>query len=278
MKKYTRIVIAQLLVISMVIALTACGDSGTTGGSEKQLLDQILAEGKLSVVMNIGNEPWTYKDSSTGKYAGMAVDLIQGYCDELGVECAIEPMEFTSLINAVNSGKAEMICTNLSRTVERSTSVMFTDAIGSDYGVVICKKGAYKSLDEVNQNSVTLTTETGSVWESVAEDVFPDSNFNTVDTTPNAVAALQAGRADCMVTDLAVAEQLVKEDDSLEIMNEYCYTDTMSFAVNNTYLNTTFLASFNSYMRNIKSNGTYNEIYKKYFDVDWEPVNIEQGV
>lgn len=272
---------AVVMSVLLVFCLGACGSSSSggsgSGDTEAQTLNQILRKGEMTVVLNIGNAPWTYKDDSTGEYTGMAVDLIQGYCDQLGVKCSIEPLEFSSLISAVNSQKADIICTNLSRTVERSTNVMFTEPIGSDYGVVICKKGAFTSLDEVNKKDVTLTTETGSAFEGVVKQVFPDAKMSAVDTTPNALAAVKAGRADGMVTNLTVAKDLVAANDELEIMEEYCYTDIMGFAVDNTYLNTTFLASFNSYLKNIKSDGTYGKIYEKYYGTEWTPNYAEAG-
>lgn len=281
MRKISALVLACVLVAS---CLVGCGSSGSTsgnsasGGGETELLAKVLDSGKLTVVLNIGNAPWTYKDDATGEYTGMAVDLIKGYCAALDVECDIQPMEFQSLIPAITSGKADIICTNLSRTVARSASVMYTDSVGSDFGVVLCKKDKFASLDDVNQAAVTLTTEGGSIWESIAEDVFPNAKMSAVDTTPNAFAAVQAGRADCFITDLTIAKQLVATDPGMEIMDQYCYTDTMAFAVNNTYLSSSFVSSFNVYMRNIKSDGTYQELYKTYFDAEWTPVFTEIGV
>ena len=79
------------------------------------------------------------------------------------------------------------------------------------------------------------------------------------------------------MTNLTVAKDLVAANDELEIMEEYCYTDIMGFAVDNTYLNTTFLASFNSYLKNIKSDGTYGKIYEKYYGTEWTPNYAEAG-
>ncbi len=278
MKKIGKIkkIIALLVSAVLTLGLTACGSS-SSGGDEAQTLDRILEEGELTVVLNIGNAPWTYQDEESGEYTGMAVELIQGYCEQLGVECNIEPLEFSSLISSVNSGKADIICTNLSRTVERSTNVMFTDPVGVDYGVVICKEGAFSSLDDVNKEGVTLTTETGSAFEGVVADVFPNATMSAVDTTPNALAAVNAGRADGMVTNLAIAQELVAANEGLEIMEEYCYTDVMAFAVDNTYLNTTFVESFNAYLGNIKSSGTYGEIYQEYIGAEWVPTYLDSA-
>lgn len=80
-----------------------------------------------------------------------------------------------------------------------------------------------------------------------------------------------------MVTNLAIAQELVAANEGLEIMEEYCYTDVMAFAVDNTYLNTTFVESFNAYLGNIKSSGTYGEIYQEYIGAEWVPTYLDSA-
>ena len=270
-KMWKRIAAVAVLAVAMTLCLTACGGSSSSeeaaGGD---LMDKVVANGKLVVTMNTGNSPWTYKDGD--EYDGFAVKLIQGYCAELGVECDIQPMKFESMIPAVNSGKADIICTNLSRTVARSQNVMFTDNIGIDYGVVIIRKGdPYKTIDDVNKSGVKLTTETGSSFEGVAASVFPNAEMNTVDTTPNAIQALKAKRADGMLTNLQIAKDIVKTESSLEIMEQTCYVDPMSFAVDGDPSSVTLLNSFNGYLEHIKADGTYGQLWKQYTGNDWDP-------
>jgi len=267
-----------IVALSAVVVAGMLGSCGSSSSSNKELLDKVVSNGELTVVMNMGNAPWTYKDKKTGEYSGMAVDLIKGYCKQLGVKCNIKTMKFESMIPAINSGKGDIICTNLSRTVERSQNVMFTDTVGVDYGVVIVKKGTYSKLSQINKKGVTLTTESGSAFEGIVKDVFPKATMKTVDTTPNAFQAVKSGRADGFVTDLSIAEPLVASDSSMEIVKEYCYTDPMAFAVDNSYLSSSFINSFNSYLQNIKANGTYAKIYKKWIGSTWKPNATESSL
>ncbi len=66
MKKIGKIkkIIALLVSAVLTLGLTACGSS-SSGGDEAQTLDRILEEGELTVVLNIGNAPWTYQDEES---------------------------------------------------------------------------------------------------------------------------------------------------------------------------------------------------------------------
>ena len=263
-----KIAVVGVAAAMMTVLFTGCGSSKSSG----DLMDKVVKNGELVVTLNTGNSPWTYKDGDD--YDGFAVALIKGYCKELGVKCKITPMKFESMIPAINSGKADIICTNLSRTVERSQNVMFTENIGVDYGVVIIKKsdsGKLKNLEAVNKKGVNLTTETGSSFETVAKNVFPKATMKTVDTTPNAIQALKSGRADGMMTNMQIAKDIVKKNTSLMIMKETCYVDPMSFAVDSDPSSVTLLNSFNGSLEHIKADGTYAKLWKKYTGNTWDP-------
>lgn len=280
MKKKSLLKRSLVLVIGVLMAATmlaGCGGSSESASADSgDMMDRVVSAGKLVVTMNTGNKPWTYKDGND--YDGMAVALIKGYCEEMGIECDIQPMKFESMIPALNEGKVDIICTNLSRTVPRSQTVMFTDSIGCDYGVVVVKKGTYKKLSEINNSKITITTEAGSVWEGLAADIFPDAKTSPVDTTPNSFQALKSGRADAVFTDGAIAREYVATDSSCEILSENAYTDTMAFAVDSNPGVVTFLNSFNSYMKNIKANGKYSELCEQYLGEEWVPDSTENSI
>lgn len=269
-KGLKRIAALLAVVLTLSLCLTGCG-SGSAGGEE--LLDKVIAAGELKVTMNTGNEPWTYQDGDN--YDGFAIALVKGYCDAIGIKLSVNPMKFESMIPAVNEGQVDMVCTNLSRTVPRSANVMFTDAIAVDYGVAIIKKGSFSKLADLNKKGVTLTTESGTVHEEVGKSTFPDAEMKTVDTTPNALQALKSGRADAFLTNLQIAKEMVEKDSSIEIMEENVFTDPMAFAVDSSYLSSSFLNSFNVYLENIKADGTYKALWKQYLGTEWYP-NADQ--
>lgn len=269
-KFFKSIAVASAVLVAVAMCLTGCGGSSSAGGGgETELLEKVMADGKLVVTMNTGNEPWTFVDGDD--YDGFAIALVRGYCEAMEIELEVKPMEFESMIPAVNEGTVDMVCTNLSRTVPRSQKVMFTDSIGVDYGVAVIKKGAFKSLEDLNNKNVTLTTEAGTVHEEVGKSTFPDATMKTVDSTPNALQAVKSGKADVFLTNLQIAKEMAAKDNTIEIMEENVFTDPMAFAVNSSYLSASFLNSFNVYLKNIKADGTFAKMWNQYLGNDWYP-------
>lgn len=271
MKKIAKLTTIVLLFAFMLAFLCGCGSSTANTAGEKDLLTKVKEAGKIVVVMNV-TEPWNYNDPKTGEVTGIGAELIEGFAAKMGVEVEYQPLEFASLIPAIEAGKADIIVTNLTRTVERATSkVLYTDCVGSAQLVAIVEKGTFSSIDELNKDGITLTTEAATISEEVSPDVFPNAKMSPCNTNADAVAALKAGRADAFITDTDVASAVLAANDDLEYINEPVFVDTYAFGVKLDASSYTFVSAFNTYLQLIKGDGTYNKLYNKYFGTDWQP-------
>lgn len=273
MKPVAALILAMLFLCSM---LAGCSTTHTDSGSQ-ELLTKVLDSGKLVVTLNLGNEPWGYTDMN-GSYGGMAVDLITNFAEQIGVEVEFSPLEFSSMIPAVQTDKADIICTNLTRKASRATSITFTEPVGSSYVVAVIRNDTFSSLDELNSTDVTLTTEAGSIHEDVAKENFPNATMSAVNQNADAIAALKADRADAFLTDLTVAQAACQADSSIAIIDTPVYVDTFAFDVKCAATSYTFVEAFNTYLRLIKDDGTYGALYEKHFNETWTPITIEVGM
>ena len=274
MKKRLKKAMALMLSMVLLICLTlaaGCGSQGSGGTNEEDLLTKIRNAGKMVVCTNV-TEPWNYTDPETGEVTGMGVEIIEGFAEDMGVEVEYSTLEFASLIPAIEDGKADIIVTNLTRTVERATSkILYTDCVGSAQIVAVIQKGSYASIDEVDQKGVSLTTEAGTISEEIAPDVFKNAEMSACNTNADAIAALTSGRADAFITDTNVASSVVSSNKDLEYIDETVYLDTYAFGVKLDSSSYTFVEAFNTYLQLIKADGTYGELYEKYFGVAWLP-------
>lgn len=96
------------------------------------------SNGKLVMATNAAFEPYEYYDGD--KIVGIDADMAQAVCDKLGYELQIEDMEFDSIINAVQSGKADMGVAGMTVTEDRLTSVDFTNSYTTAKQVIIVRK------------------------------------------------------------------------------------------------------------------------------------------
>lgn len=265
-----------ILILSFTLSCTNGSGGGGSQATGDDLLARIMKNGKIIATLNVGNPPWSYQEGQ--KFVGMGVDLIEGWAKGVGVTVEYMPLEFQGLIPAIESGKADIITMNLSMTVPRSARVMYTDSVGKGAGVAVIIKGSYANFDQINKAGVTIGTETGTIHETVGEEVFPNASMQTVPGTADGFAALKAGRIVAMLTDDSVGLLMTSQDPNLEMMKQYTYTDSLAFAVKLGTDSYTFLQSFNTYMKLIKINGTYSDIFKKYYDAEWVPTAISNSL
>lgn len=87
------------------------------------------SNGTLVMATNAYFEPYEFYQGD--KVVGIDADMAQAVCDVLGYELKIEDMEFDSIINAIQSGKADIGVAGITVTEDRLQSVDFTDSYAS---------------------------------------------------------------------------------------------------------------------------------------------------
>ncbi|MEM3658553.1 MAG: ABC transporter substrate-binding protein [Candidatus Hadarchaeum sp.] len=241
-------------------------------------LDDALARGVLRVSTEPGNYPFTFEDPVTGEPTGITIDIVRMYCEELGIKLEVVWFDWAGVIPALLTGKVDMVAAPLSRTVPRSARILYTDPYIMAPGGAVARKGRFKSLEELNSPGVILTTTAGSIHEEVGRKLFPKAQMMPVPTVADHNAALLAGRADAILTDkyFVGAALVAQYPDLLELLPGYTFMDSFAFAVR--YDSWKLWASFNVFLRLIKLDGRYGELYKKWVGIDWEPVYLEHGL
>ena len=96
------------------------------------------SNGTLTMATNAAFEPYEYYDGDT--IVGIDADMAQAVCDKLGYELKIEDMEFDAIINAVQSGKADMGVAGMTVTEDRLKSIDFTDPYTTATQVIVVRK------------------------------------------------------------------------------------------------------------------------------------------
>lgn len=96
------------------------------------------SNGKLIMATNAAFEPYEFYENNV--IVGIDADMAQAVCDKLGYELVIEDMEFDSIINAVQSGKADMGVAGMTVTEDRLKSIDFTDSYTTATQVIVVRK------------------------------------------------------------------------------------------------------------------------------------------
>ena len=87
---------------------------------------------------NAAFEPYEFYDQN--EIVGIDAEMAQAVCDKLGYELVIEDMEFDSIINAVQSGKADIGVAGMTVTEDRLKSIDFTESYTTATQVIVVRK------------------------------------------------------------------------------------------------------------------------------------------
>lgn len=251
MKKFLTLSLAAIMALSVA----GCGNK----------TEETSTEGKKVLTMgtNATFPPYEYYENN--KIVGIDAEIAQKIADKIGYELKIEDMEFDSIIAAVQSGKIDMGMAGMTVTEDRLESVDFSDSYATGIQSVIIKEDSdIKSIDDLTGKKIGVqTTTTGDIY---ATDDFGDENVERYSKGTDAVAALVAGKIDCVIIDNEPAKSFVSSNEGLKILDtEYAVEDyAICFAKENTELKD----KVNGALKELIEDGTVKSIIDKYITAE----------
>jgi len=99
--------------------------------------DVDTSNGKLVMATNAAFKPYEYYEDN--KIVGIDAEMAQAVADKLGMELEILDMDFDAIINAVQSGKANIGVAGMTVNEERLQSIDFSDTYAKAKQVIIVR-------------------------------------------------------------------------------------------------------------------------------------------
>lgn len=208
-----------------------------------------------------------------GAYAGIDIEVSKLIAEKLGMELQVENMDFNSVISSVQTGKADIGMSGITVTDERKQSVDFTDSYATGVQVIIVKEGsAIKTVDDLYATGakykigVQLAT-TGDIYISGdIEDKKMSCSVEEYKTGADAVAALVAGKIDCVVIDNEPAKSFVAANSGLKILDTEYVTEDYAICVSKE--NTELRDQINTALKELIADGSVQKVVDKYIPAE----------
>ena len=262
-------ILAITLALVMVLALCACGAKTDTTPSaaptDNAATFTTVESGKLHMATNAAFPPYeSTKDD--GSFEGIDVEIAQAIAGKLGLELVVDDMDFGSVITSVQSGKEDIAMAGLTVTDERKQNVNFTDSYANGVQVVIVKSdSAIKSIDDLEGKMIgTQEGTTGYIYCSAAPEDggYGEDHVIAYTNGATAVQALISGKVDCVVIDSQPAQEFVKANTGLSILDtEFTNED---YAIGVSKDNAALLEAVNGALKALIADGTVQTIIDKY--------------
>ncbi len=255
--KHLNLVLACLLVVCVL--LPAAAGAGT--------LNEILDRGTLRVGMEPGYMPFEMTNTK-GDIIGFDVDVAKRMAKAMGVELELVNTAWDGIIPSLVTKKFDIIMSGMTLTQERNLKVNFaTPYVVVGQSILISKEIAdeVKSYRDLNKKKYKVASKLGTTGEQATNRMIPNATYISFETEQEGMMDLINGKVDAFVYDLPymVVQNAQRNDGSLVFLDEPFTYEPIAWAIRPG--NHDFLNWLNNFMNQIKSDGTYDKLYAKWF-------------
>jgi polar amino acid transport system substrate-binding protein len=280
-----RWIAAVALVAVFALAGAACSSNeGTGGGSTTPSAAAFttLESGTLTIGSDIPYPPFEFNKGGT--LTGFDVELMNAVAEKLGLTPNWVNANFNTIFQALNGNKFDVVASAVTAYAPKGSSAYTTTQKRAQ--IVAFAKPYYDSLQSLTVNpgkTPNLTTwdqlqsgdrvgvQSGTTGEFWAQENLEPMGVTLVGYTkaPDIFNAIESGQLVAGVVDLPVAQDIVKTKPDLEVSQQIETGEQYAFAVNQA--NTGLLDAINSAMDELFADGTYAQIFQKYFPTQQLP-------
>lgn len=210
-------------------------------------------ENQLILVTEAGFAPYEYYEN--GKIVGVDIDIANEIANYIGKELVVKDIAFDSIINELNSGKADFAAAGMSITPERLQEVDFSIEYITSNQVVIVRKDSNITMNEIDGKKIAV--QLGNVADNYATKNYKNSKIVRQKKYLTMVEDLKASKVDLIIMDNLPAQEIIKANDGLKLLPGYLFSDSYGIAVKKG--NTDLLNSINTVLEKLQSEGKIEE-------------------
>ena len=210
---------------------TEAGGTTEAGTESTETKAEGESGGKLIMATEAGFAPYEYtEDGAT--VIGVDVDIANEIAKAMGRELEIQNMDFDSALLAVQQGKADFAAAGISVDPDRQKVMDFSVEYATSRQVVVVNKEAKRvdSVDALTADTV-VGVQGGTVADFYCQDDLGTKDLKQYKKFMEAAMDLKNDRIDCVIMDALPAEEMVKANDDLEILEGEVFTDKYAIAV-----------------------------------------------
>jgi polar amino acid transport system substrate-binding protein len=222
-------------------------------------------------VLKVGTSPdfppFEYVDKN-GNIVGIDIDLVKALASKLGYKVEIVSIDFDGLIQALKSGKIDLIAAGMTITEERSKEVSFTIPYwDADQAILVKTSSGFKPSSLSDLAGKTVGVQTGTTAEELVNDFVnksgADIEVKSYSSYVLAVTDLENGRVDAVIIDVPVAKMFASKYGDLTVSGIIKTGEHYGLAVRKD--DTELLNSLNKGLEKFLKSQEWQQIINKYF-------------
>ena len=253
------------LFLAFMLLVSACASLGDSAAGAESTADRVANDGAVRIGVRFDNPPLSYLDDD-GDWVGFDVDLANALADQLGAEIDMVQVDGTTRISFLQEGKVDMSVASMNHTRSRDDAVDFSITYFWDNQSFLVRKGTYASLDEimgqkVAANAGSSTIDSWTAYSSAHGGPAPE----IVEFTDKlaAMQALRDGVVEGYTEDNITLLALAAGDPNLELIPGG--HNKVQFGIGLPVNDSVWRDQVNYALQELWKDGTYHEIYEKWF-------------
>lgn len=257
------------VLATALLVFAACGDDDTTPDEPPEngaVEVTTLEEGVLTVGSDVPFEPFEFRDEND-ELTGFDVDLVEEIASRLGLTTEWIETDFDTIFTQVAAGRFDMVASATTITEDRSEIVNFSTPYFRDEQVLTVNTSETPDLQSTQDlgEGHTVAVQRGTTGEEWARDNLEPQGVRvrSFPDAPDTYIALEAGNVTGVIFDFFASLEETGNRDTLEIVEPLDTGEEYGFPVNPE--NEELLAEVDRVLQEILDDGTYQEIYDRWF-------------
>lgn len=253
------------------LLLAACGkQEPPAAASAPAAAAPASAPAPAAKVYNVGTDaayaPFESQNEK-GEIVGFDIDVVTAVAKKAGIEVKFTNTPWEGIFNTLAQGDRDFLVSSITITDERKQTMDFSSPY-FDAQQLIAVKASSKIAKFDDLKKLKVGVQTGTTGDEVVTKLQGKSSTNVkrFESTPLALKELEAGGVDAVVADNGVVINYVANnaDKKFKTVSDKSFApEQYGLAVKKG--NTELLEKLNKGLADIKADGTYDQIYAKYF-------------
>ena len=201
--------------------------------------------------------------SESGEFEGFDIDLMNAIGEKAGKTVEFNSLPFDSLIAALQGGTIDAAISGMTITPERAESVDFSDPyFQAGLAIAVAEdNNELTTLEDLEGKRIAV--QIGTTGASTAESI-EGAEVTTFESAPLALIELSNGNVDAVINDAPATLEAISTGNipGIKVVGELLTEESYGIAMPQGSEN---VALVNSALAELKSDGTYDTIYEKWF-------------
>jgi polar amino acid transport system substrate-binding protein len=257
-----RLAMLSILLVAAVVA-GGCGDDNNDSGATTPSGVETKTKGTLTVGSDIPYKPFEF--GRDPNYQGFDVDVVDAVAKSLGLKAKFVKTPFDPIFRNLAQGRFDMVASAATITPERKKTVDFSvPYFPADQSLMVKKGSDIKTVDDLKGKIVGA--QLGTTGAEYAKKKTDAASVRTYDLIDDAFKALQAGQVKAVINDFPVSKYAEREKPQLQVVQTIPTGEQYGFGFAKS--SDVLRAAVDKQINRIKDDGTYTDIYRKWFETD----------